>query len=247
MSLQLIFILTVLTLILIFFRKRRYAVIFSCLTLGLFYLIWSGWLPSLALDRLQRAPYLQTPAWKQKNVIILLGAGAVRWSPEHTSTQPLEYSRLYEAARLYFDCRKTGAVCHVLATGGDPLKIGESEAAILSRELQSLQIPPADITAETESRNTFQNAKFSAPLIESAGYDYEVLVTSSTHMPRAQLFFTHFGVLAEPAPSNHIAVLSGFKLASRNFYILDIALHEHVGVLQYHWYNLMGWNPPRKF
>lgn len=247
MSLQLFFILTVLTLILLFFKKRRYAVISSCLTLGLFYLIWSGYLPSLALDRLQTAAHLQSPPWKKKNVIILLGAGAVRWSAGHTSTQPLEYSRLYEAARLYFDCKQTAAICHVLATGGDPMQIGESEAAILSRELQSLQIPASDIIAETASRNTFQNAKFSAPLIDSAEYDYKTLVTSSTHIPRAQLFFMHFGILAEPAPSNHLAVLSGFKQASRNFYILDIALHEHLGVLQYHWYNFMGWNPPRKF
>lgn len=242
-------VLTALTLISLLCNKRRIAVFFTCFSLFSFWMFWAGFLTEAALAPLQSHSYLERPEWKKTNVIVILGFGSVRWpSGNHVSSQALEYTRLYEGTRLYRQCRASspGAICRVLVTGGDPLGLGVPEAVTMAAELEATGVEKADLVIEPASRNTFQNAKFSAPLIEAGGFEQKVLVTSATHMTRAQLFFSHFGVHALSAPSNHLNALRTLSTASRNFFLLDVALHEYGGILQYHWYNFMGWNPPVK-
>jgi uncharacterized SAM-binding protein YcdF (DUF218 family) len=61
-------------------------------------------------------------------------------------------------------------------------------------------------------------------------------------MRRALIFFSHFGIDAEAAPADRLDASIGVFPNSLNFTMMDIALHESLGVLQYHFYNLMGWN-----
>ena len=53
---------------------------------------------------------------------------------------------------------------------------------------------------EARSRDTFENAQFSAPLLKAAGVSRIVLVTDSTHVWRAAHEFTSAGLGVVPAP-----------------------------------------------
>lgn len=201
-----------------------------------------GWVPGFILGKLQTAPRLAQPQWKTRNVIVLLGGGHVRWTGGEWSSSLFEMSRVREAARLYGACRARSKFCKILASGGDPKKAGRPEAEVMRDELVDLGIDATDILLEPKSNNTFQNAEFSAPLVRGQNADEVVLLTSGGHLPRATLFFNHFGVTTEGAPADFVKVeLTGFPSAQNLFYT-DLALHEALGIARYYVYNMLGWN-----
>jgi uncharacterized SAM-binding protein YcdF (DUF218 family) len=115
----------------------------------------------------------------------------------------------------------------------------------MAKSLKELGIPQSDLILETKSHNTFQNARFSSPLIRAAdGFDQVYLVTSGFHMRRAQLDFAYFNVETRAAPSDHLRAIVSLIPLSYNFTVLDVALHEFGGILQFYFYNFMKWNPP---
>ena len=86
---------------------------------------------------------------------------------------------------------------------------------------------------DDESRDTFENARFSTRLLRADGIGRIVLVTSSTHEWRAAHEFESAGLAVEPAPVHVWAV----QLRSFTDYLPDAhglrestqALHEIVG------------------
>lgn len=211
----------------------RLALSVSVFNFLIFLLIALGFIPNLLLNGLQVNPHLDKPEWGGKNAIILLGAGAVKWpSSEFISSQNSAYSRIYEAARLYYNCKMQSKFCHIMPTGGDPGGHGVSEAAIMQKELIAIGINSSDIITEVASDNTFENAQFSSQLILKENHDYLVLVTSGTHMKRALKAFAEFGVTAVPAPADHLSIKTSWKYLYQNFYVTDLALHEYVGSLK---------------
>jgi uncharacterized SAM-binding protein YcdF (DUF218 family) len=70
--------------------------------------------------------------------------------------------------------------------------MGVTEAEIIARELQEIGVPREDVILENKSKNTFQNAQFSAAIIQEQKPDYAVLVTSGFHMKRALKYFDYF-------------------------------------------------------
>jgi uncharacterized SAM-binding protein YcdF (DUF218 family) len=201
-----------------------------------------GWVPSYLLGRLQSTPRLAQPQWKSRNVIVLLGGGHVRWTGGEWSSSLFGMSRVRESARLYNGCRTRTTFCKLLVSGGDPKKLGTTEAEVMRDELLELGVKAPDILIENKSRNTFQNAEFSAPLVREQGADQVVLVTSGGHLPRATLFFSHFGIQVEGAPSDFVHVERSMFPSAQNLFYTDLALHETIGVWRYHIYNLLGWN-----
>lgn len=228
-----LFILILMTALFIAFKYYRLALTISILTLLIFLMIALGFIPNLLLNGLQTHQHLDKPEWGKNNVIILLGAGAVRWSPpEFISSQNAAYSRIFEAARLYYDCKAQSKLCHILPTGGDPGRHGVSEAEIMQKELIAIGINNSDIITEDKSDNTFENAQFSSRLILKENFDYLVLVTSGTHMKRALNAFAQFDIKALPAPADHLSIKTSWKYLYQNFYVTDLALHEYVGYLK---------------
>ncbi len=59
---------------------------------------------------------------------------------------------------------------------------------------------------EGESRTTWENAQFSAKILQAQGIKRVVLVTNAWHMPRSRWSFEQFGVEVVSAP---IGFLSG--------------------------------------
>jgi len=247
MSLLLLFLILLLATLFFYFKRPRAGASFLALSLFMILLIGQGWLPVPVLRHLQNQPPLTSPQWKEKNVIIVLGLGTVLWPDSAlVSTHPIGVSRVREAARLYTHCKSHSKSCTILASGGDPAGNKISEAEVIKRELGEIGIPLADVLAERESRNTFQNARFSNKILQQHGFDHTVLVTSGTHLKRALLYFAHFGISADGAPSDRFAAVAAPFPIALNFILLDSAIHEHLGMLRYHLYNWLGWNPPKE-
>ncbi len=207
-------------------------------------LVGSGFLPQLLLDRLQTEVPLVHFKWQAKNIVIVLGGGMTSWPAEahRTSSSLWAISRVHEAARLYFECKQQAESCTVLASGGDPQRLGISEAEVIKRELVEIGLPETDVMLEPKSNNTSQNAQFTAAILRSQKPTAVVLVSSGRHLRRSLLYFSQFGVQVAAAPSDHLSAQGSWVSLSSNFFLTELALHEYTGILRFHLYDQFGWN-----
>lgn len=90
---------------------------------------------------------------------------------------------------------------------------------------------------EAASRDTWENAAFSAPLLRAAGISRVFLVTHDWHMRRALVAFRHAGIEAVPMPTyaDPRARLSWTDLlpSASNWMRSYFAVHEWVGLAYY--------------
>jgi uncharacterized SAM-binding protein YcdF (DUF218 family) len=165
--------------------------------------------------------------------IIVLGADGERTPDPKVVAEPgpLSMQRLAGAAQK---ARATGLP--VLITGGS---VGPEQPPVADlmatafRDIFGLSVH----WEETLSRNTCENAKFSAAILRRDGIESAYLVTHSWHMPRALLSFADAGYSVVPAPleaevngKNGIDdYLPHTSAWIRSFY----ALHEWVGLIAY--------------
>lgn len=239
-------ILVLFLLVALLFKLKRVAISLTALLLFTIFLVGSGILTQWTLTQLQQAPKPDLN-WKASNLFIVLGSGTTRtpYSEDLMTSLP-GVPRVFKVARLYFDCKKKEVICKVLLSGGDPRKNGESEAAVMAKELLALNIPGEDILLEDKSSNTFLNAKFSKGFLKTKDpFEKIFLITSGTHLKRSLLYFEHFGIRATGIASDNLQSDFSLMPKSSNVYLLDIALHEYIGILRYHFYNFMKWNEPK--
>lgn len=251
MTLALITILVALAIGLAWLRWRRTAYLLATLVLVLVFGIGCGPIPGLLAADLQAgygAAAVVHPA--QATAIVLLGNGtetvADARSPESVEVHPLAYGRLVKSVQLYRECKRINSVCFLLVTGGDPQHHGHTEAAVYGAALQQMGVDAGDLLLEERSLNTFQNAEYTAPLLQSHKVDQVFLVTSGLHLRRSLLYFAHFGVTAQPVRADHVSPITTPLPLSYNFLVTDLALHEYAGVVRYHVYEFMGWNVQAK-
>lgn len=142
---------------------------------------------------------------------------------------------------------KHGQIKNLLISGGDGtmLQNQEKEAVLLKNYLGSINFPLEHLHVETESKNTFENAQFSANyLIDSCKIDIQntkiLLITSSMHMRRSLAIFKKQGFNCIPFVTNRI---SGPRKFTFDHLILPKAeafnawyslLHELVGYTTYY-------------
>ena len=84
----------------------------------------------------------------------------------------------------------------IISGGSGNLWIEEPpEAVFLENELKKLGVPDSCIAVDTLSRNTFENGQFTKQLIDSIGWKGPyLLVSSASHLPRAQKVMDHFSI-----------------------------------------------------
>ena len=168
---------------------------------------WSGLLLSLALatpavvgpllGRIEPAAPIGAEALQQAQAIVVLGGGRRARAPEYggaDSVGPWTLERLRHAARL---ARQSGLP--LLVSGGAPGG-GVSEAALM-REVLEQDFGVAVRWLEDRSRNTAENARFSAAMLKADGIGRIALVTHAAHMPRAAAEFGAQGLDVAPAPT----------------------------------------------
>lgn len=227
------------------FNRRRTAaglLAFACVWIWL----WSTPLVSNAivgslLDRglLQRVEKL--PA---ADAIVVLGGGIkpvskYRIYPILGRTS----DRVWHAARLYH----AGKAPLVVASAGNVWSRSpnvQSGADAMRILLEALGVPEAAILVEGSSRNTHENAAFTAKLAAERGIERVLLVTEAWHMPRAEATFRQVGLEVVPAPTHNVIkhVRPGIFMILPNAWALNnssLALKEYLGFLVY---RLRGWS-----
>ena len=126
-----------------------------------------------------------------------------------------EADRAGQALYLY----KSGAVRKILISGGSgsmPFQRENvsDEGQMTARFLIISGVRPGDIVLENKSRNTRENAQFSARMLQSRfGTNHCVLITSGMHMRRAVACFRHENVQVTPFPGSFLSSRRSFSLA----------------------------------
>ncbi len=189
------------------------------------------------LRGLETAPPVSLNAAREAGAIVILGGGKRRYAPEYggESVNRLSLERLRYGARL---ARETGLP--ILVTGGAPTGSEQPEAGLMQATLEiDFNVPVRWV--ESASRDTRENALFSAVHLRAAGVHRIVLVTHAAHMGRAQAEFEAAGLEVVPAPtawlsgpdSDDHAPGLGMLPGASSAYAGWFAAHEWLGRLAY--------------
>ena len=188
------------------------------------------------LHALERYPALTEADFAPDvGAIVVLGAG-VNHGPEfgRGTVGRSSVLRLRYGAWLH---RATGLP--LLTSGGVVLPVREPLGELMARTLREEFVVPVE-WVENRSRNTFENAKYSAEILRQAGVRKIYLVTTASHMWRSKIAFEHMGLEVVPAPTDFS---EPFPLEPGDFLptaeAMDesaTAIYEAVGML---WYRLV--------
>jgi uncharacterized SAM-binding protein YcdF (DUF218 family) len=171
-------------------RRRRLGAALVVIGVGSLWLCATPVVADVLTRYAERYPPLDPSKPVNAQAVVILGGGGVRTAPEYRGPA-LENATLERVNYGAFVARRTSLP--ILVSGS----LGEAQAmsATLSRDL--------GVSArwiENESGDTYENARFSARLLQAAGIHRIVLVTSSTHEWRAVHEFMAAGFEVVPAP-----------------------------------------------
>ena len=224
-------------------RKRtRSAVRFQIAGLLLLLVPATGFFSEALITPLESVyPSRKIEEYSESDLIVVLGgtSGAVRGP--RLEAEEMNGARLQTAVRLY----RAGKGKAVVVSGGPYSVAGEvvrTEAEDMRDILIGLGVPRTAIIMEPNSRNTYENAAFTAKLLQERSENRVLLVTSALHLPRATALFRHQEVEATPVPcsflgGSNFGLISGLKPAALNLQRTESAIKEYVGRLAY---RLMG-------
>lgn len=171
--------------------------------------------------------------------VVVVGGGLVAERAADPAAERLSarsVQRTLAAARI---ARATGLP--VLVSGGRPMTRRATEAELMRRLLEE-DLGVRVRWVEDRSRDTAENASFSAALLRADGVDAVVLVTHATHLPRTRRAFESAGVAVVPAPHDWDSGPSRGGLRAwlphvEGLFASTAALHELLGRL---WYGISG-------
>jgi uncharacterized SAM-binding protein YcdF (DUF218 family) len=146
--------------------------------------------------------------------------------------------RLTHALALY----KAGKAPLVLLSGGAHPG-NRSEAEIMYEHLVLMGVPASALLMERQSRDTHDNALYSAILLKGKGIKRVLLVTSGFHMRRAVPLFERQGLEVIPAPTDFQrlvgeATLMRWLPSVNSLVRSTYAMREYVGYVVYRY---RGW------
>ncbi|OOG24742.1 hypothetical protein B1C78_07915 [Thioalkalivibrio denitrificans] len=194
--------------------------------------VFAGWL-LVGLER----PYAMTPTVpSEAQAIVILAGGRYRHAEEYggESVNAFSLERLRYGAQLHRDTGLPLLVSGGRVQGDEPASEARLIADVLEREM-GVSVR----WLEEESRNTFENARFSARMLRDEGIDHVLLVSHALHMPRALWSFDRTGLEATPFPTRRISTDGGpyrhrdFLPHPRAMWHTAFAMHEYLGLAWY--------------
>jgi uncharacterized SAM-binding protein YcdF (DUF218 family) len=220
-----------------FLQKSKGRGWLTAATLALFLISWppADWLFSRPLETI--SPRNRFPQGSAEAIVVLSGG-----------VLPREYYRPYRLPdfETFRRCTHAAWLFHswhrlpVLASGGLAGKQHTAYAATMRELLLQTDIPDEMIWTEDRSRNTYENAVFSAQILRQHGVSRIALVVDARSMPRAAACFRKQGITVVPAASEFREIgrswedwFPSWKSIGEN----EITLHESIGLL---WYWLRG-------
>lgn len=176
---------------------------------------------------------ITTASLKQVQAIVILGGGVHYDAPEYGGDTVSKYSleRVRYGAKL---ARESGLP--VLVTGGSVYG-GRPEGILMKEVLQDeFSVPVRWV--EMQSRDTAENAVFSASLLKRDGIRHIALVTHAWHMSRAVAAFEKQGLAVTPAPtifaSRKVPLFESLLPSAGAFERSANAIHEWAGNIVLH-------------
>lgn len=185
---------------LLWIRRKRSAGLLMLISVALLWASSTQVTAEFVLHSLERRyPPLSLEEIPTADAIVLLG-GVTRGRVPGTGLTDLGggADRIIHAARLF----KAGKAPLLILSGGNEPGY-RSEAEDMADILQLMDIPADSILLETKSRNTQQNAMYSQQILQQQGVKKILLVTSATHMRRAEALFSRIGVSVLPAATDY--------------------------------------------
>lgn len=175
-------------------------------------------------------------------IVVLLGAGTTA-VPGHGAQMAIlnsvSASRVLEASRVY---RLLDRPLIVSSGGTRSNDNTASSAWVMRTALVALGVPAERIELDDQSFTTEDEAVLIAPRIRKLGNKPFVLITSATHMPRAEAVFRAQGTIPVPAAADDVirpADLRAWLLPNIEGWRLSRALaHEWLGLV---YYQFRGW------
>ena len=192
----------------------------------------------------------EVPAYNAKTIntpydVGIVMGGSMRYYD--TNAGRVVYSssvdRLLQALELYHD----GHIRKILLTGGSGFVNFQDwkESGLIAKVLLKSGVKPEDIILENNSRNTYENAIMTVPILKAGNYGSRyLLITSATHMRRSLACFKKAGLNPDVFP---VDVRSGVRMYTLdkiiqpdgdNLASWDSLIHEWVGMLMY---KMMGY------
>lgn len=216
---------------------RPAVLVVTCLVAFLCFRQTAAWLAAPLLDAADDlSGTARASGCREKHPLIVLGGGA----QTHEVLQTATANRVVTAAALL----RAGSPRLVVLSGGPASEsVGVPESVVMERVLRlelGERAEAFEIAREEKSLNTYQNAAYSAALLEARSLGRSVtLLTSAVHLPRAVRTFSALGfdvcAVAAPSPEIRPAGLVSFHNGMRTVQVLN----EYMGTLGY---RLRGWN-----
>jgi uncharacterized SAM-binding protein YcdF (DUF218 family) len=139
------------------------------------------------------------PSHPTGDVILLLGGGineGVADLSGKSAPSADMLGRIVTAVRLQ---KELG--CPVIVSGGAVFEFSTAEAPIDKRFIVDLGVPADRVILEEKSRDTVENAVYSARIIKERGFRHPILVTSAYHMRRSVIACRKNGLEVLPVPA----------------------------------------------
>ena len=175
-------------------------------------------------------PARQASTYPAADAIVVLGGGDPPDFGRGVGTE--QTTRAGFALELYRQTR----VPIILFSGG------AGEATEMAQQLEQQGVPAQSLRIEPASATTYQNAAYSAPLLEREHLHRILLVTSAVPMRRAAACFEHLGFDVIPAPAieaTQTPAVNATWLPQRAVLLKSQRyLHEYIGMMVY---EMRGW------
>ncbi len=205
-----------------------------------------------SLARSLELRYLPPAEIPTADAIVLLGGGTE--APD--APRPMvglngAGDRVLYAAELY----RQGKAPYILVSGGllDWSTQENSPAGDMADLLLKMDVPQEALWLQPRSRNTHEDALYSAEILRQKGAHRILLVTSAWHMPRSYRLFQAEGLEVIPAPTDFQVTYAGWQgmfepdprvqllgllPSAGNLATTSNMLKEYIGLLVY---DLRGW------
>ena len=151
------------------------------------------------LHSLETQPPISKVLLAEAQAIVILGGGKNEHAPEFNDQDTVSRWTLERLRYGAYLQRHTGKP--ILVSGGAPFG-GRAEAEAMAESLKR-DFHAKDILSEDQSRDTAENAEFSAQMLQQRGITRIALVSQAWHLPRAAQLFEQQGLTVTPAPTGY--------------------------------------------
>lgn len=151
------------------------------------------------LQSLETAPPITEAQLKEIQAIVILGGGKNNEAPEFDNQDTVNRWTLQRVRYGAYLQAQTGKP--ILVTGGG--LFGERPEALAMAETLSRDFNIKDIWTEDQSKDTAENAAYSASILKAHGVNRIALISQAWHLPRATQLFEQQGINVYPAPTGY--------------------------------------------